>query len=142
MKTLFLIITSLYFISPLMSTAEPVIGSAVGDYSSDVFKVILSLGLVLFIFYIGVIVFKRYVGGSVHASSSMKIVSAMSITPKDKLLIIEAGGANLLLGVSHNGITKLHVFAEDELKSDEQASGQSNVSFSSHLQKIINKTSS
>lgn len=139
MKKLIFIITSFTLISPLVSYAEPVIGSAVGDYSGDVFRVILSLCLVLFIFYVGVTLFKKYVGGSVHASSSMKVVGGMSLTPKDKLLIVEAGGVNLLLGVSSNGITKLHAFENGDLKANEQSLDQSNTSFSSHLQKIISK---
>jgi flagellar protein FliO/FliZ len=142
MKTAILFVISLYSLSPIFVSAEPVIGSAVNDYSSDVLRVILSLGLVLFIFYIGVIIFKKYVGGSVQASTSMKILGAMSLTPKDKLLIIEAGGSSLLLGVSSNGITKLHTFDKGDLKSSEQEVDQSNVSFSSHLQKILNKKSS
>lgn len=142
MKTAILSIISFYSLSPLHISAEPVIGSAVGDYSGDVIRVIFSLGLVLLIFYIGVILFKKYVGGSVQANTSMKIVGAMSLTPKDKILIVEAGGSSLLLGVSSNGITKLHAFGEGDLKSNEEELDQPNASFSSHLQKIINKKSS
>lgn len=142
MKKVTLIVLNIIFLLPLVCLSEPVIGSAVGDYSGDVLRVILSLGLVLFIFYVGVVLFKKYMGGSVNASSALKVIGGMSLTPKDKLLIIEAGGVNLLLGISSNGITKLHAFDDNNFNSDEKSLDKSSVSFSTHLQKIINKKSS
>lgn len=140
MKIPFLFFICFFFLNPLAGNAEPVIGSAVSDYSADVFRVIFSLCLVLLIFYVGVVLFKKYAGGAVKANSAMKIIGGMSLTPKDKLLIVEAGRINLLLGVSSNGITKLHIFEHDDLNTSEDSAAQSDISFSSHLQKIIKKS--
>ena len=137
MKSVFLI---LLFLSETLM-AEPVIGSAVGDYSGDIFRVILSLGLVLLVFYIGVLLYKKYLAGPMQANSSMKVIGGMSLTSKDKLLIVEAGGVNLLLAISNNGITKLHAFAEGDLQNSTASSEQENISFSSHLNNLMNKKS-
>lgn len=111
--------------------------TSLGSYSWEAIKVILSLGIVLVIFYLLVNLFKKYTGVSLKTNSSMRVLSGLSLGGKEKVIILEAGKVNLLIGVSSAGITKLHEFDEGELNSVDEVSDSMN--FSQHIEKLINK---
>ena len=48
--------------------------NSVGTYSLEAIKVVMSLALVLLIFYMGVTLFKKYLGGTYKGNSSIKIM--------------------------------------------------------------------
>ena len=83
-------------------------------YSWQVLKVIFSLILVLIVFYLLVNVFRKYMGISFNSTSSIRVIGGLSLGGKEKVVLIEAGQVNLLLGVSATGISKLHQFSADE----------------------------
>ena len=111
----------------------------VGSYSIEALKVVMSLVLVLFIFYVGVTLFKKYLGGAYKGNSSIRVLGGLSIGHKEKLVLVAAGNVNLLLGVSSAGVNKLHCFGEHELPNCDQSENAEVKSFSQHLNKLTSK---
>ncbi len=110
--------------------------NTIGSYSWEAVKVVLSLAIVLAVFYVFVYVFKKYVGGPLKSHSSIRMLGGISVGSKEKIIIVEAGKVNLLVGVSSYGITKLHQFDENELIpfQDDQ---NPMMSFGQHIEKIL-----
>ena len=110
--------------------------NALGSYSWEAIKVVFSLAVVLVIFYVFVYVFKKYVGGPLKSNSSIRMLGGISVGNKEKIIIVEAGKVNLLVGVSGYGITKLHQFDENELVTL-QDEDNSMMSFGEHIENLI-----
>ncbi|MFK7795436.1 MAG: FliO/MopB family protein [Gammaproteobacteria bacterium] len=115
--------------------------TSLGSYSWEAIKVILSLGIVLIAFYLLVNAFKKYSGVSIKANSSVHILGGISLGGKEKVVILQAGNVDFLLGVSGAGVNKLHQFEPGELDSHDE--GQKNhISFNQQIEKILGKKSS
>lgn len=112
--------------------------NTIGSYSLEAVKVIFSLAIVLVVFYVFVYVFKKYVGGPLKSNSSIRMLGGISVGSKEKIIIVEAGKVNLLVGVSGYGITKLHQFEENELVNL-QEDQNSMMTFGEHIENLIRK---
>ena len=115
---------------------EVTTNNSLGSYSWEAIKVVISLAIVLGIFYLLVNMFKKYTGMNIKSNSSIRVVGGLSLGGKDKVIILEAGEINLLLGVSASGITKLHQFNDNEMNVDDKKMQQAS-SFGQHIEKII-----
>ncbi len=133
-----LLILAVIFISLMSVSHADALTSTntIGSYSWEAVKVVLSLAIVLAVFYVFVYVFKKYVGGPLKSHSSIRMLGGISVGSKEKIIIVEAGKVNLLVGVSSYGITKLHQFDENELIpfQDDQ---NPMMSFGQHIEKIL-----
>ena len=139
-KTVVLATGLLQLIYMLPAWSAEIMGEqGMGSYSLEALKVVFSLGLVLLIFYLGVTVFKKYLGGSFKANSSIKILGGLSLGGKEKVVLIEAAGVNLLLGVSSTNVTTLHHFKEQELSLNEEQDNNKLLNFNTHLERLIGK---
>ena len=123
----------------IASAKEVVPVNNIGSYSIEALKVVMSLVLVLFVFYVGVTLFKKYLGGAYKANSSIRVLGGLSIGHKEKLVLVAAGNVNLLLGVSSAGVNKLHCFGENEFLENEQLANEEVKNFSQHLSKLTSK---
>ncbi len=134
---LFFLVFLLVNMNPIALAQQAADSSSYGIYSWEAVKVIISLALVLFIFYLFVYVFKRYSGLSIKSHTKMQVIGGISLGSKEKLVIVKAGSANLLLGVSTAGITRLHEFSSDEFGANEEC--HQATSFAHHIEKVLNK---
>jgi flagellar protein FliO/FliZ len=127
--------------TPYLWAQELSAGASLGSYSWEAIKVIMSLAIVLIIFYLLVNAFKKYTGVSIKTNSSIRVLGGLTLGGKEKVVILEAGNVNFLLGVSSAGITKLHQFGDDELDSKDDSRGKP-ISFNQQIEKILGKKSS
>lgn len=67
----------------------------------------------------------------------LKAIGGLSLGGRDRILLVDAGGTHLLIGISPAGIRTLHVFPEP-LQLDESYSGGA-PPFAETLQKILQK---
>lgn len=125
--------------SSLAWSEEAVKMNSVGTYSLEAIKVVMSLVLVLLIFYMGVTLFKKYLGGTYKGNASIRIIGGLSLGNKEKVVLVEAGSVNLLLGVSSAGVNKLHCFSENELSECVENEKAEVKSFNQHLKKFTGK---
>ena len=139
-KTLAITLINLLY-APLSWSEQNLDDSANNPYSWEVVKVIFSLILVLTIFYFLVNIFKKYMGISFKTNSAIRIAGGLSLGGKEKVVLIEAGNVNLLLGVTSTTITKLHQFTGEELLdsslSDKNVSTVPSSLFKNQLDKIL-----
>lgn len=67
------------------------------------------MGIIGLIFAISWFV-KRFSQGAFSANPHIKILSAMPLGTRERIVLIEAGGQQLLLGITSTNINTLHVF--------------------------------
>lgn len=95
------------------------------------------LGIIGLIFAISWFV-KRFSQGGFAASSHIKIISAMPLGTRERIVLIDAGGQQLLLGITPTNINTLHVF-ETPIAVDNKIDTQSD--FSRKLMAILQQKS-
>lgn len=139
MRVKYSIVVSLMFLFVSPAFSQEIVGTSVANYSSEAFKVVLSLMFVLCVFYFGAMAFKKYLGASFKENTSIKLIGGMSLSNKEKLVLVEAGNVNLLLGVSSSGVTKLHKFEQNELPVNTETHKQQHGSFGEKLEQILAK---
>lgn len=95
------------------------------------------MGIIGLIFAISWFV-KRFSQGSFSANAHIKVISAMPLGTRERIVLIEAGGQQLLLGITSTNINTLHVF-EAPIMVDNKADTQSD--FSRKLMAILQQKS-
>lgn len=95
--------------NPINKSAAPLTGT---NSASQVASLLGGLALILILIY-GLSWFvKRFSQGGFMQNPSMKIVSAMPLGTRERLMLVDVGGKQLLLGVTATQINTLHVFDE------------------------------
>ncbi|MEN0038865.1 MAG: flagellar biosynthetic protein FliO [Cellvibrio sp.] len=82
---------------------------------------------------------KRFGGGAFSGNSQLKILSSMPLGTRERIVLIDAGGQQLLLGITPTNINTLHVFAEP-IVIDNKPEAQSD--FSRKLMTILQQKQS
>ena len=95
------------------------------------------LGIIGLIFSISWFV-KRFSQGTFSANAHIKVLSAMPLGTRERIVLIDAGGQQLLLGITSTSINTLHVF-ETPIAVDSRVDGQSD--FSRKLMSILQQKS-
>lgn len=55
---------------------------------------------------------KRLPGAGLRSSDQLRVLSSLSVGQRERLLVVQVGPQQLLLGVTTQGITTLHTLAE------------------------------
>lgn len=88
-----------------------------GTVLSSIFAVLLSLGLVIALAWGALWLLRRFQDralGANRATNSgrvMRFVRALPLGPRERLVLIEIDGEEMLLGITANGITELRRWA-------------------------------
>ncbi len=98
-------------VSPMVAAATTATTGAVS--ASQIVNLVAGLVLVLLAFFAVAWLLKRLSGLQGVNKGHMKIVDAMHLGTKERLLIVKVANQNLLLGISPQGIHPLHVFSGD-----------------------------
>lgn len=86
---------------------------ASGNPAEGIEDVALSLAIVLLLIFILAWLVKRFVPGAGRISTShMKVLSTLPLGGKERLMLVDVAGTQMVLGVSVAGIQCLHVFPE------------------------------
>lgn len=81
--------------------------------SVDFMKMMFGLLMVVALIFLLAFVVKRMNVVGIGNGYFFKIISTISLGTRDKLILVKAGDNYLLLGVSANGITKLHDYGSE-----------------------------
>lgn len=94
-------------------------------------------GLMLVVVLIAALtVFLKKIGyGQFKGNEHIKCVAGISLGNKERILLLQAGGKQLLIGVGQGSIQTLHVFDESIVKETKEK--QSEKTFVEHLRKAI-----
>lgn len=74
------------------------------------------------------------------SQSSMRVISSLALGPRDRLLLVQVGEKQLLLGASPGRINMLHVFSEPVIDAD--LATPSGPDFTNTLAKLLKQKSS
>jgi flagellar protein FliO/FliZ len=83
--------------------------AAPGVQMADLSSVILSLALVIGFIFAAAYVVRRTPFGSSRGNGSLKVVAALPLGPKERLLLVQAGDQELLIAVSPAGVFNVGV---------------------------------
>ena len=78
--------------------------------ATGIWEVALGLALVIVLIFAVAWAMRRMVPGAGGGSSVLKILAALPVGPRERLLLVDAAGRQLLLGVTAQQITALHSF--------------------------------
>lgn len=94
--------------TPQTATKEvPKIGSG-----GHLLSVTLGLAAIIVLIFVLSAFVKRFGSGTFSGNSQLKILSSMPLGTRERIVLIDAGGQQLLLGITPTSINTLHVFAE------------------------------
>lgn len=106
-------------------------GSAATQLLNVAFSLLLIVGLILALAWL----LRRFGQGNFLNQQAMKIVASMPLGTRERLLVVEVGGQQILLGVTSHQISTLHVFDEPVV----DASGGTSTEFKKRLTALMNR---
>ena len=121
-----------------LSESDP---AEVLDPMSSVYLIKLTLGLVIVVVSIFAIAwgFKRLNLSSHSANSQLQIIATLALGTRDRIVVLEVGDEQLLLGVSPGKIEKLHLLSKPlEISQGEAVSA----SFAQKLNQLMKQDKS
>ncbi len=83
-------------------------GSPGGQLAQMVFGLLLVVGLIFFLAWL----LRRMQGAAVKGGQVIEIVGSRAIGPRDRLLLVQVGKEQILIGHTPGSIEALHVLAE------------------------------
>ncbi len=115
------------------------IGSSVTQPSEYFGQIVLSLVLVLLIIFISAWLLRRYGRFPGVADGNLKVLGALSVGQRERILLLQVGKDQVLVGVTSSKITRLHQLEEPiEVAHNKTQSGETLKSpFSQRLQEAL-----
>ncbi len=99
-------------------------------------EVMVALLAVLFLIVVLGWVLKRMGQGSFLSTGPMKVVASLSLGTREKVVVLDINGEQILLGITAQQITRLHSFDEAVIA---QATQEKPVDFSQKLKQFMQK---
>jgi flagellar protein FliO/FliZ len=121
--------------SPAAPAIAPAVSSGVaGQLTQLVFGLLLVLGL---IFFLAWLLRRVQNAGPAGKGQVIELIGSRALGPRDRLMLVQVGKEQILLGLSPGTITALHVLKEpvDVPATSEKATPE----FAQHLLKILGK---
>lgn len=110
------------------------IGGSVTQPSEYFGQIVISLVLVLLIIFVSAWLLRRYGRFPGVAEGNLKVLGALSVGQRERILLLQVGNEQLLVGVTTSRITRLHQLEEPvEVKDNVPVSSQ----FSQRLQEAL-----
>lgn len=121
--------------------AAPLAGAGSEPMSlAGMLQMLTGLLLVLLLIFGVAWMARRFGRFSGMASEHLKVIGGLSIGQREKIVIVQAGGARLVLGVSPGGIRTLHVMDPSEFPPQEDyVGGDSQESFFGRFNQELKK---
>jgi len=86
--------------------------SAIPSQSSYLIQVLVGLGFVLALVFVVAWLMKRVGHGSFVGGQQMQVLASLPLSTRERVLLIDVAGQQLLLGVAPGRISTLHTFSE------------------------------
>ena len=124
---------SLFYTSVVFAEAAN-IGESVTRPSEYFGQIMLSLVLVLLIIFLAAWILRRYSRFPGVADGNLKVIGALSVGQRERILLLQVGQEQILVGVTSSKITTLHQLEEPvQVKDNVPMSSQ----FSKRLQDAL-----
>lgn len=90
----------------------------------DLFQMLGSLGLVVIIIFALSYVLRRVRFANNPNSSHLRVISSLNVGPRDRLLLVQTGEEQFVVGVSSSGMQKIHELSEPLTVSETHVSSR------------------
>ena len=100
---------SIVFLTPFAANADPVVAADSGQAALG--KLVLGLVCVLAVIYGCAWAMKRLRLPNAFSTSLMKVDAVVSVGTREKIVLLNVGGQQLVVGVTPNSIQTLHVLS-------------------------------
>ncbi|MFT5133765.1 MAG: flagellar protein FliO/FliZ [Gammaproteobacteria bacterium] len=127
---------ALLSLSQLAMAAEPVRPVAETVSAGQIINLLAGLVTVLLAFFAVIFLLKRLSGFNGINKGHMRIVDAMHLGTKERIIIVKVANQHLLLGVSPQGIHPLHVLTDDIIEEEKLRPSESQTTFNQLLSKM------
>ena len=119
---------------PVAAVAAPAVGSGVaGQLTQLVLGLLLVLGL---IFFLAWLLRRVQQAGPAGKGQVIELIGSRALGPRDRLVLVQVGNEQVLLGLTPGTITALHVLKEPvQVPSAEQATPE----FAQRLMELLGK---
>ena len=84
----------------------------------SVLQVVVGLLAVLLLFGVVAYFLQRFSGIKRKTGSSMRIVDGLSLSTRDRIVLVDVEGTHILLGISPGSIRALHILGHGEVHKD------------------------
>lgn len=91
--------------------------SSAGAIGSAVLALLLVVGLILALAWLA----RRMPGAVASSNKSLRVVASLAVGQRERLMVVDVGGTQLLLGVGPGGTRTLHTLAEPLTVADAPA---------------------
>ncbi|MCO8167349.1 flagellar biosynthetic protein FliO [Pseudomonas sp. 21LCFQ02] len=99
---------------PTAQAAAPQVGSALsGGWGGQLLQLLLGLLLVIGLIFVLAWVMRRIQGASIGNQQVIELVGSRALGPRDRLVLVQVGKEQILLGITPGRITPLHVLNEN-----------------------------
>jgi flagellar protein FliO/FliZ len=131
---LVLMIQSMLVFAETVTNTSVAIGESVAKPSDYFGQIMLSLVLVVVIIFISAWLLRRYGRFPGVAEGNLKVLGALSVGQRERILLLQVGSEQILVGVTSNRISRLHQLEDPvEIKDTVPVSSQ----FSQRLQEAL-----
>lgn len=96
----------LFFSMPAMA-AEPPVAATIATPLASAFQMLFALGIVLAAIAFTAWLLRRMAPGQVGTASDLRVVAAVAVGPKERVVLVDVGGQRLVLGVAPGQVSKL-----------------------------------
>lgn len=139
----FLILFSVLFQTSVYAETLPPVGQSVPKPGDYFLEILVSLFLVLAIIFLAAWLLRRYGRFPGVADGNLKVLGALSVGQREKILLLQVGDEQLLVGVTSSRISTLHQLTNPiEIKDPQSLKDSLNgmghkMSFAQNLQNAI-----
>ena len=128
------VLSTLFSTSVVLAETTVAIGDSVTRPSEYFGQIMLSLVLVLLIIFLAAWVLRRYSRFPGVADGNLKVIGALSVGQRERILLLQVGKEQIVVGVTSSKITTLHQLEEPvQVKDNAPMSSQ----FSKRLQDAL-----
>ena len=128
------LLPSLFFSVSSFAIETPAVGESVTRPSEYFGQILVSLVLVLLIIFVAAWLLRRYGRFPGVADGHLKVIGALSVGQRERIMLLQVGKEQILVGVTSNQISTLHQLEEPvQVKDNVPIGGQ----FSQRLQEAL-----
>ena len=128
------VLSTLFSASMVLAETTVAVGDSVTRPSEYFGQIMLSLVLVLLIIFLAAWILRRYSRFPGVADGNLKVIGALSVGQRERILLLQVGQEQIVVGVTSSKITTLHQLEEPvQVKDNAPMSSQ----FSKRLQDAL-----
>lgn len=81
-------------------------------------QLLAGLAVVIALIYGCAWLMRRVSGGSIPGAASMRVIGSLPVGPKERVVLVQVGDTQMLLGVAPGSVNTLQVFSEPVIEQD------------------------